>query len=704
MPEIPTGLSGFDNDMGYIITETDPTVPAWAKASTKPTYTASEVGALPSNTVIPTVPTNVSAFTNDAGYLTSYTETDPTVPAWAKAASKPTYTAAEVGALPDTYTAPVTSVNGQTGDITVVEDDHKWNDVSLTKTSQTLTGSDFYVPYLATSQSKEAKLMPAGDGISAYRLVSRTSSGYILSTTPPADDNSTKVATTAFVNNKNTIKTTASENNAEYNLLGTATTNNNTSAVNVYNQDLLSFAKTSSLSRLTIGSTASPGVVRLYTSTSGASGYTDIKSAASGTTEHIITLPDASGTVALTTDIPSVPSWALNSTKPSYTFSELTSHPTTLNDYGITDAYTKTEVDGLVSGVLHYKGTKSTTSALPSSGNVTGDVWHITADGSEWAWDGSAWQELGTAVDLSGYLQSSDIAAWAKASTKPSYTASEVGALASSTTYVSSFNGSTGAITYTAPVTSVNGQTGAVTITDSDENVKQIDDTSNANALPLLFTSTTGTAVVTTSVNRSGDRFWVKPYNAILHSHHIHAKDIYLSEHSLNFASGSNNWIKLTPVESTVSGRYTLSLPSKTGTVAVIDDIPSVPSWALESTKPSYTASEVGAASATHAHGNITSGGDITTTATIASGDRIIINDESASKVTNSSITFGSSTAQYLANNGTWQNVPAAYDDTALAARVTALEQIPWVTYYTGSTTPSNAQGNNGDLYFQTSQ
>ena len=32
--------------------------------------------------------------------LTSYTETDPTVPAWAKAASKPSYTASEVGALP----------------------------------------------------------------------------------------------------------------------------------------------------------------------------------------------------------------------------------------------------------------------------------------------------------------------------------------------------------------------------------------------------------------------------------------------------------------------------------------------------------------------------------------------------------------------------------------------------------------------------
>lgn len=34
------------------------------------------------------------------------TETDPTVPAWAKQPKKPAYTAAEVGALPDTYTPP----------------------------------------------------------------------------------------------------------------------------------------------------------------------------------------------------------------------------------------------------------------------------------------------------------------------------------------------------------------------------------------------------------------------------------------------------------------------------------------------------------------------------------------------------------------------------------------------------------------------
>lgn len=41
---------------------------------------------------------NITSHTHNQ-YLTSYTETDPTVPSWAKEASKPTYTANEVGAL-----------------------------------------------------------------------------------------------------------------------------------------------------------------------------------------------------------------------------------------------------------------------------------------------------------------------------------------------------------------------------------------------------------------------------------------------------------------------------------------------------------------------------------------------------------------------------------------------------------------------------
>ena len=53
---------------GGIAQETDPTVPAWAKQPTKPTYTAEEVGALPNTTKIPS---KTSELTNDSGYLTA---------------------------------------------------------------------------------------------------------------------------------------------------------------------------------------------------------------------------------------------------------------------------------------------------------------------------------------------------------------------------------------------------------------------------------------------------------------------------------------------------------------------------------------------------------------------------------------------------------------------------------------------------------
>lgn len=87
-------------------------LPPWVNNPKKPEYTAAEVGALPSDTVIP----SYSAATQDADGLMSAAdkkkldglsegggggiteETDPTVPAWAKQPEKPTYTAAEVGA------------------------------------------------------------------------------------------------------------------------------------------------------------------------------------------------------------------------------------------------------------------------------------------------------------------------------------------------------------------------------------------------------------------------------------------------------------------------------------------------------------------------------------------------------------------------------------------------------------------------------
>lgn len=92
-------------------------------------------------------------------------------------------------------------------------------------------------------------------------------------------------------------------------------------------------------------------------------------------------------------------------------------NPTTLSGYGITNAYTKTEVDGLISSVLHYKGTKENYADLPTTDNKVGDVWNIKMasvvndikSGDNVAWNGTEWDVLSGTVDLSAYYTSSEV-------------------------------------------------------------------------------------------------------------------------------------------------------------------------------------------------------------------------------------------------------------------------------------------------------
>ena len=71
--DVQTSLSKADSAL-QSYKETDPTVPEWAKAATKPSYTASEVGALPDTTVIPSVPSTTSLIKgNGSGGLVAAT-------------------------------------------------------------------------------------------------------------------------------------------------------------------------------------------------------------------------------------------------------------------------------------------------------------------------------------------------------------------------------------------------------------------------------------------------------------------------------------------------------------------------------------------------------------------------------------------------------------------------------------------------------
>lgn len=78
----------------------------------------------------------------------------------------------------------------------------------------------------------------------------------------------------------------------------------------------------------------------------------------------------------------------------------------------------KTLVDDLrasVAAALDYKGTKDTYDALPTEGNKKGDVWNVVAAhgttpaGTNYAWDGAAWDPLGGTIDLSGYYTKSQV-------------------------------------------------------------------------------------------------------------------------------------------------------------------------------------------------------------------------------------------------------------------------------------------------------
>ena len=101
IPAVPTQVSAFENDANYVVTETDPTVSDWAKAETKPTYDYSEIQNTPN---IPTIPTVVSAFENDANYVVN--EADPTVSEWAKSENKPEYDYSEIQNTPNIPTVP----------------------------------------------------------------------------------------------------------------------------------------------------------------------------------------------------------------------------------------------------------------------------------------------------------------------------------------------------------------------------------------------------------------------------------------------------------------------------------------------------------------------------------------------------------------------------------------------------------------------
>ena len=93
---VPTKTSEITNDSGFI-TAND--IPAAQEVPTKTSELTNDSGFITSADV----PTKTSDLTNDSGFITGYTETDPTVPAWAKASTKPSYSYSEITDKPTLF-------------------------------------------------------------------------------------------------------------------------------------------------------------------------------------------------------------------------------------------------------------------------------------------------------------------------------------------------------------------------------------------------------------------------------------------------------------------------------------------------------------------------------------------------------------------------------------------------------------------------
>ena len=300
------------------------------------------------NSVYNEIPNKVSQLTNDEGYIS--TETDPTVPSWAKESTKPTYTAAEVGALPDT---------------TVITDEKL-------KVDNNISSNTLYYPILTTSSTEAS---------------TKIRSGGLMYARDSMDDTLVIGDFSSTINRRGAL---AFQGGTSYKVT------------------------------LRAGTISSPN--------------------------KIITIPNKTGTMALTDDIPSVPSWALESSKPTYTAQEVgalpdtTEIPTKVSDLTNDSNYqTDTEVNNAITDALAdiVGFSIEIVNTLPATGE-DGVFYFVPNSGEqnniydEYLYVNNAWEKLGTTeIDLSNYLQKTDISAWAKEPNKPTYTASEVGAIPS---------------------------------------------------------------------------------------------------------------------------------------------------------------------------------------------------------------------------------------------------------------------------------
>lgn len=372
-PTIPTSTSDLTNNSGFI--------------------TSSDI------------PTNVSSFTNDAGYLTSYTETDPTVPSWAKASSKPSYDLDEVAdgstRKLSNYVPTTRKINGTalSSDVTLSLDDvsdgstRKLSNYVLTSTKVnskalssniTLSLDDIadgssrklsnyelksnlkegaYVDVDETTMTSSSTNLPTGKAVASYV----TSLGYITSSSLPTVNNSTITIKKNSDDTGDSFTTNASSAKTINLGLATVATSgsysdlSNKPTIPTVNNATLTIKKNATDSGSTFTANASSDVtVNLGLATVATSGsYNDLTDKPSG--GDYLSLIGKSVTIGATGEVGVVYQPASTYEFPHY---EHTTNYSSLNSALVSNGWTLTNtwktVDSYIdNGVIYYTGSTS---------------------------------------------------------------------------------------------------------------------------------------------------------------------------------------------------------------------------------------------------------------------------------------------------------------------------------------------------------
>lgn len=377
----------------------------------------------------------------------------------------------------------------------------------------------------------------------------------------------------------------------------------------------------------------------------------------------------------------------------SLAFTDLSSHPTTLGEYGITDAKiangvitlggnTITPITSLPtfynlafqngnSVVDTYKPTTSPSKTIKAGSNVTISAASnvITIAATDTTYESKAAASGGTAVSLvttgekytwnnkgtyskpSGGIPATDLAeSYYLASNPNGYTKTE----ASTTNGKIKING-TDTTVYTHPTTAGNkhipsgGSSGQFLGYDSAGTAKWVN---NPN------TDTKVTQTVTTSSNTSWRPLLIgQSYSDASPFAPTTTTDTVYATHLAKFAP-KDGLLAIRGLNK-MNTDGTLATGSENKVFNTNGGVSNLAAWAQADSKPSYTYSEVGAAASSHTHGNIQNGGALQTNdVSIANGDKLVITDASDSaKIARSGITFDASTTnKALTPKGTWES------------------------------------------------